>query len=75
MHERTWDSDEDEFQDRDYDVAALANSLSNAFRYSMYEDVDEVLRFENHKEMCAWGCISLWDTPPCGAHTTWIGNG
>eukprot|EP00268_Persea_americana_P025305 TRINITY_DN2466_c0_g1_i5.p1 TRINITY_DN2466_c0_g1~~TRINITY_DN2466_c0_g1_i5.p1 ORF type:complete len:124 (-),score=19.23 TRINITY_DN2466_c0_g1_i5:169-540(-) len=42
LHERTRDSDEDEFQDRDYDVAALANSLSEAFRYSMYEDVEEV---------------------------------
>lgn len=50
MHERTRDSDEDEFQDRDYDVAALANSLSEAFRYSMYEDVEEV-RFENHREV------------------------
>lgn len=40
LHERTRDSDEDELHDRDYDVAALANNLSQAFRYNMYEDED-----------------------------------
>ncbi|XP_058101752.1 uncharacterized protein LOC131245949 isoform X1 [Magnolia sinica] len=38
LQERTRDSDEDELQDRDYDVAALANNLSQAFRYNMYEN-------------------------------------
>ncbi|XP_077252908.1 uncharacterized protein LOC143892288 isoform X2 [Tasmannia lanceolata] len=44
LQERTRDSDDDELQDRDYDVAALANNLSQAFRYSIYEneDADEV---------------------------------
>lgn len=47
MHDRNRDSDEDDFQDRDYDVAALANNLSQAFRYDIYnnendEDMDEV---------------------------------
>ena len=38
------DSDEDDLHDRDYDVAALANNLSQAFRYSIYdnEDAEEV---------------------------------
>ncbi|KAG8652139.1 serine/threonine-protein phosphatase 6 regulatory subunit 2 isoform X2 [Manihot esculenta] len=38
------DSDDDDYQDRDYDVAALANNLSQAFRYGMYsnDDTDEV---------------------------------
>ncbi|KAL5998359.1 hypothetical protein ACLOJK_009299 [Asimina triloba] len=40
LQERTRDSDEDELQDRDYDVAELANNLSQAFRYSMYENED-----------------------------------
>lgn len=41
------DSDEDDYQDRDYDVAALANNLSQAFRYGIYnnEDIEEVHSF------------------------------
>ena len=47
MHDRTRDSDEDDYQDRDYDVAALANNLSQAFRYGIYnnEDIEEVQSF------------------------------
>ncbi|XP_028759355.1 serine/threonine-protein phosphatase 6 regulatory subunit 3 isoform X2 [Neltuma alba] len=43
LHDRTRDSDEDDYQDRDYDVAALANNLSQAFRYGIYnnEDIEE----------------------------------
>ncbi|KAE8688763.1 auxin response factor 18-like [Hibiscus syriacus] len=33
LQDRTRDSDEDDLHDRDYDVAALANNLSQAFRY------------------------------------------
>ncbi|WCJ24282.1 Serine/threonine-protein phosphatase 6 regulatory subunit [Euphorbia peplus] len=38
------DSDDDDYQDRDYDVAALANNLSQAFRYGIYSNdgIDEV---------------------------------
>lgn len=44
LHDRGRDSDDDDYQDRDYDVAALANNLSQAFRYGIYEndDNDEV---------------------------------
>ncbi|RID51203.1 hypothetical protein BRARA_H01884 [Brassica rapa] len=37
------DSDDDDYHDRDYDVAALANNLSQAFRYGVYnnDDMDE----------------------------------
>ncbi|KAL5140741.1 Serine/threonine-protein phosphatase 6 regulatory subunit 3 [Glycine soja] len=44
LHDRNRDSDEDDYQDRDYDVAALANNLSQAFRYGIYnnEDIEEV---------------------------------
>lgn len=47
LHDRNRDSDEDDYQDRDYDVAALANNLSQAFRYGIYnnEDIEEVLPF------------------------------
>ncbi|CAK9133500.1 unnamed protein product [Ilex paraguariensis] len=43
LQDRTRDSDDDDFQDRDYDVAALANNLSQAFRYGIYsnDDIDE----------------------------------
>ncbi|WVY94500.1 hypothetical protein V8G54_033588 [Vigna mungo] len=44
LHDRNRDSDEDDYQDRDYDVAALANNLSQAFRYGIYnsDDIEEV---------------------------------
>jgi len=43
LQDRTRDSDED-FRDRDYDVAALASNLSQAFRYGIYsnDDIEEV---------------------------------
>ncbi|KAM7527934.1 hypothetical protein LguiB_031344 [Lonicera macranthoides] len=40
LQDRTRDSDEDDIHDRDYDVAALANNLSQAFRYSIYDNED-----------------------------------
>lgn len=44
LHDRTRDSDDDDYQDRDYDVAALANNLSQAFQYGIYsaEDIEQV---------------------------------
>ncbi|XP_059666154.1 uncharacterized protein LOC132311971 isoform X2 [Cornus florida] len=43
LHDRTRDSDDDDYQDRDYDVAALANNLSQAFQYGIYgnDDISE----------------------------------
>uniref|UniRef100_A0A1J3GL89 Serine/threonine-protein phosphatase 6 regulatory subunit 2 n=1 Tax=Noccaea caerulescens TaxID=107243 RepID=A0A1J3GL89_NOCCA len=43
LHDRNRDSDDDDYHDRDYDVAALANNLSQAFRYGIYsnDDMDE----------------------------------
>ncbi|KAK6150137.1 hypothetical protein DH2020_017662 [Rehmannia glutinosa] len=43
LQDRTRDSDDDDYQDRDYDVAALANNLSQAFRYGIYsnDDIEE----------------------------------
>ncbi|KAL5977133.1 hypothetical protein ACLOJK_021475 [Asimina triloba] len=43
LQDRTGDSDDDDFRDRDYDVAALANNLSQAFRYGIYsnDSIDE----------------------------------
>ncbi|XP_057954501.1 uncharacterized protein LOC131148655 isoform X2 [Malania oleifera] len=40
LQDRMRDSDEDDLHDRDYDVAALANNLSQAFRYNMYRNED-----------------------------------
>ncbi|XP_073054704.1 uncharacterized protein [Primulina eburnea] len=40
LHNRNGDSDEEDVHDRDYDVAALANNLSQAFRYTMYDNDD-----------------------------------
>ncbi|OAY71510.1 serine/threonine-protein phosphatase 6 regulatory subunit 2-like isoform X1 [Ananas comosus] len=43
LQDRGRDSDDEDFRDRDYDVAALANNLSQAFRYGIYsnEDIEE----------------------------------
>ncbi|XP_048328609.2 uncharacterized protein LOC107417977 isoform X3 [Ziziphus jujuba] len=43
LQDRARDSDDDDYQDRDYDVAALANNLSQAFRYGIYsnDEIDE----------------------------------
>ncbi|KAL6508799.1 hypothetical protein OROHE_021358 [Orobanche hederae] len=38
LQDRTQDSDEEDVHDRDYDVAALANNLSQAFRYNIYDN-------------------------------------
>lgn len=45
LHDRNRDSDDDDYHDRDYDVAALANNLSQAFRYGVYnnDNMDEVM--------------------------------
>ncbi|XP_011089292.1 serine/threonine-protein phosphatase 6 regulatory subunit 3 isoform X1 [Sesamum indicum] len=40
LQDRAKDSDEEDVHDRDYDVAALANNLSQAFRYSIYDNDD-----------------------------------
>lgn len=38
LHDRARDSDDEDVRDRDYDVAALANNLSQAFRYGNYDN-------------------------------------
>lgn len=40
VHERTIDSDEDDFRDRDYDVSTMASNLSQVFRYGMFDNED-----------------------------------
>lgn len=44
LRDRTRDSDDDDYQDRDYDIAALANNLSQAYQYGIYgsDDIEEV---------------------------------
>ncbi|XP_042050076.1 uncharacterized protein LOC121795597 isoform X2 [Salvia splendens] len=38
LQERTRDSDEEDVQDRDYDITELANNLSQNFRYTIYDN-------------------------------------
>lgn len=40
LHDQTRDSDEEDAHDRDYDVSSLANNLSQAFRYTIYDNKD-----------------------------------
>ena len=44
LQDRGRDSDDEDFRDRDYDVAALASNLSQAFKYGIYsnDDIEEV---------------------------------
>lgn len=53
MQDRTRDSDEEDAHDRDYDVAVLANNLSQAFRYTMYDndDTEEVIILQEIKDI------------------------
>ncbi|KAL4324398.1 hypothetical protein GQ457_11G019710 [Hibiscus cannabinus] len=41
LQDRTRDSDEDDIHDKDYDVAALANNLGQAFKYKIYGNDNE----------------------------------
>ncbi|XP_022877710.1 uncharacterized protein LOC111395796 isoform X1 [Olea europaea var. sylvestris] len=47
----TRESDEDDVHDRDYDVAALANNLSQAFRYNATQLLD---RKSNRENIQSW---------------------
>ncbi|EPS66808.1 hypothetical protein M569_07969, partial [Genlisea aurea] len=52
LQDRGRDSDDDDYQDRDYDVAALANNLSQAFRYGIYnnDSIPEAHDSNEHEE-------------------------
>ncbi|CAN8290624.1 unnamed protein product [Cochlearia groenlandica] len=52
LHDHNRDSDDDDYHDRDYDVAALANNLSQAFRYGIYnnDDMDEAQGSMEHDD-------------------------
>lgn len=47
LQDRMRDSDDDDLHNRDYDVAALANNLSQAFKYKIYGN-------EDNEEVCSW---------------------
>lgn len=58
LQDRNRGSDDEDFRDRDYDVAALASNLSQAFRYGMYSDNDiEVVKV--HSLLLQNCCISF----------------
>ncbi|CAI9786236.1 unnamed protein product [Fraxinus pennsylvanica] len=55
--DRNKDSDEGDVHDRDYDVAALADNLSQAFRYTIYENDDvevQIIQQINHDGELNW---------------------
>ncbi|XVF68570.1 hypothetical protein PTKIN_Ptkin11bG0013100 [Pterospermum kingtungense] len=61
--DRTRDSDEDDLHDRDYDVAALANNLSQAFRYKIYgnDDNEEDVYFDDESAEVVISSLRLGD--------------
>ncbi|XP_043813881.1 serine/threonine-protein phosphatase 6 regulatory subunit 2 isoform X2 [Manihot esculenta] len=63
------DSDDDDYQDRDYDVAALANNLSQAFRYGMYsnDDIDEDVYFDDESAEVVISSLRLGDDQESGS--------
>lgn len=50
LQDRMRDSDDEDLHDRDYDVAALANNLSQAFGYKIYGN-------EDNEEVCSCVCV------------------
>ncbi|XP_071698242.1 uncharacterized protein [Rutidosis leptorrhynchoides] len=69
LHDRGRDSDDDDYQDRDYDVAALANNLSQAFRYGIYEndDNDEDVYFDDESAEVVISSLRLGDDQESGS--------
>ncbi|KAJ0778406.1 putative SIT4 phosphatase-associated protein family [Helianthus annuus] len=69
LHDRNRDSDEDDIHDTDYDVAALANNLSQAFRYSIYDndegnenlDRDDEVYFDDESAEVVISSLGLGD--------------
>lgn len=61
LQDRTRDSDDDDLHNRDYDIAALANNLSQAFNYKIYgtEDNDEVCSWLPLLPMSMHACLYL----------------
>ena len=59
LQDRMRDSDDEDLHDRDYDVAALANNLSQAFRYKIYgnDDNEEVCSCWLLLTLCACMCL------------------
>ncbi|XP_056175542.1 uncharacterized protein LOC115687227 isoform X2 [Syzygium oleosum] len=86
LQDRTRDSDDDDYQDRDYDVAALANNLSQAFRYGIYsnDDIDEArgslerddedVYFDDESAEVVISSLRLGDDQESVGHTTSSGN-
>jgi len=63
------DSDDDDIHDRDYDVTALANNLSQAFGYKIYgNDDNEEVCFYLDVRVCAFIC----PPPPPICFSCWI---
>ncbi|KAG4198827.1 hypothetical protein ERO13_A05G110200v2 [Gossypium hirsutum] len=69
LHDRTRDSDDDDYHDRDYDVAALANNLSQAFRYGIYsnDDMDQDVYFDDESAEVVISSLRLGDDQESGS--------
>ena len=58
LQDRMRDSDDEDLHDRDYDVAALANNLSQAFRYKIYGN-------DNNEEVCSCWLLLILSVHSC----------
>ncbi|XP_039052358.1 serine/threonine-protein phosphatase 6 regulatory subunit 2-like isoform X2 [Hibiscus syriacus] len=69
LHDRNRDSDDDDYQDRDYDVAALANNLSQAFRYGIYsnDDIEQDVYFDDESAEVVISSLRLGDDQESGS--------
>ncbi|XP_015882232.3 uncharacterized protein LOC107417977 isoform X2 [Ziziphus jujuba] len=69
LQDRARDSDDDDYQDRDYDVAALANNLSQAFRYGIYsnDEIDEDVYFDDESAEVVISSLRLGDDQESGS--------
>ncbi|EYU43237.1 hypothetical protein ABFS82_08G126700 [Erythranthe guttata] len=68
LQDRTRDSDDDDYQDRDYDVAALANNLSEAFQYGNYTNdvISEDVFFDDKSAEVVISSLPLEDDQETG---------
>ena len=74
LQDRMRDSDDDDLHDRDYDVAALANNLSQTLRYKIYgnEDNEEVCSCWLPFTLCSCMCHYLTSPSPKPLFSFWF---
>ncbi|URE22645.1 serine threonine-protein phosphatase 6 regulatory subunit [Musa troglodytarum] len=76
LQEPARDSDDEDFRDRDFDVAALASNLSQAFRCGIYtnDDIEEDVYFDDESAEVVISSLRLGDDQdsPLFTNSNWF---